>query len=225
MRDSQENSFPRENSFAAAAAIAIPGLLFGGSFALAARLESYSHLSQTVSEIGRIGSVVQLPWTLLGVAISTCFVLFGAGLVRISQRGGVSTWPAFLLTYFGIVHLGLAVFSAPHALHNVFGLALTPAYFTPLVAWLCWRRKTAWRPAARFSLACGLLVVLALLLNLSPLVTRDLFPLEYYGLVQRSLFFSFHGLWCGGMGVLLLGSGILRDGVELPPDRPGAEVV
>ena len=42
----------------------------------------------------------------------------------------------------------------------------------------------------------------AIALNLSPLFAPTLYPLEYYGLVQRALFLAFYG-WCTYLSLAL----------------------
>ena len=44
------------------------------------------------------------------------------------------------------------------------------------------------------------LVSITIILNLSPIFMRDLYPLEYYGIVQRVLLVAFYG-WCLYLGL------------------------
>ena len=52
----------------------------------------------------------------------------------------------------------------------------------------------------RYSWVAGVLTLIAMALNLTPAFAPDLYPLEYYGLVQRSLFVVFYGWWCPMVG-------------------------
>ena len=45
-----------------------------------------------------------------------------------------------------------------------------------------------------------MLILLSIFLNLSPLFARDLYPLQYYGIVQRSAFVIFYG-GCAYIGI------------------------
>ncbi len=178
----------------------VPGILaglifFSAVFALAPFVDGYSHVSRTVSEIGRAGSPVELAWQIAMFAVAFCLLAFALGLYGFAGENGLSKLPAWFMASFAVSQLGLAVFPTPHQLHNVFGLSLTIGYMTPLVLALSWRRLENSRRLTGFSWLGFLLVAIAIFLNLSPLFARDLYPLEYYGLVQRSLFIAFFG-WC-----------------------------
>ena len=185
----------------------VPGILaglvfFSAVFALAPFVDGYSHVSRTVSEIGRAGSPVELAWQIAMIAVALCLLAFAWGLYRFAGENGLPKLPAWFMAFFAVSELGLAAFPTPHQLHNVFGLSLTIGYMTPLVLALSWRRLESSRRLIGISWLGFLLVAAAIFLNLSPLFARDLYPLEYYGLVQRSLFVAFFG-WCLLAGLAL----------------------
>jgi hypothetical protein len=183
--------------------IAIP-LLFGTAIiGLSTLVDGYSHLSQTVSEIGQTDSPAKLYWRITNLGVAVCFLFFSLGIYRFSHANSVSVLPAYFVAWFGLTTIGISIFESPHVLHNVFGLSMTLGYMAPLVLALCWRMNRSLVRLVRFSLAVWILTLVSIALNLSPLISRDLFPLEYYGLVQRSLFLLFHGLWCSVLGLSL----------------------
>lgn len=191
------------NRYFLLAGIAIPLLFTAAILGLGTMVDGYSHVSQTVSEIGRTGSPAELLWKLAGFVVSICFLLFSLGLFRFSRAYSVSVLPACLIAYFGLMTVGLNIFESPHPLHNIFGLLLTLGYMAPLALAICWRRAKWATSLIRFSWVIWILIIASIALNLSPLFTRDLFPLEYYGLVQRSLFLLFYGFWCPVVGLSL----------------------
>jgi hypothetical protein len=110
--------------------------------------------------------------------------------------------PALFIALFAVSLAGTGWFAVPHPLHNVFGLSATVGYLSPLVLALAWRGKPVPYALTTVSAVAWLLVTAAIALNLSPLVTPTLYPLEYYGLVQRALFLAFYG-WCTYLSLAL----------------------
>src|SRR5262249_18286055 len=93
----------------------------------------------------------------------------------------------------------------PHPLHNVFGLAELIAYQAPLALAVTWWRDREERAVVAFSAIMGVLLWVAIAMNLSALDRMGaLFAYEkpFYGLVQRALFATW-GIWCAGIGLLL----------------------
>jgi hypothetical membrane protein len=182
----------------------LAGLLFFGTvYALAIAVPGYSHVSDTVSEIGQVGSPVERLFQVAMLAVDLCIVAFGLGLFYFARSHEASIVPAALVAYFGLMEIGLHVFPSPHPLHNVFGLSLTSALVN--VSWLA----TA-------------LILISIFLNISPLFTRDLFPLEYYGIVQRSAHVLFFG-WCAYVSIrcfLFSDSRIMQAGESIDRSLP-----
>lgn len=178
------------------AGIAIP-IVFGCSIlVLATLVDGYSHVSQTVSEIGETGSAAEMPWKIADLLVALGFLAFASGIYRFARAKSVSVWPAYVVGYFGLMSIGISIFESPHPLHNLFGLSLTLGYMAPLVMALSWRKQDWAGSLVKYSWISWILVVIAIFLNLTPAFARDLYPLEYYGLVQRSLFLVFYGFWC-----------------------------
>lgn len=172
----------------------LAGLIFFVTvYALASRVANYSHLSDTVSEIGQIGSPVELPFKLGILAAYISTVLFGLGLVFLARSKTISAAPALLVTFYGVLGIGIALFPTPHPAHNLFGLAMIIGYMSPLALAIAWRQYEPLKKLARISSIVTILMLISIFLNISPLFTRDLFPLEYYGIVQRSAFVIFYG--------------------------------
>lgn len=162
-------------------------------------MPDYSHVSETVNEIGEIGSPVTTPFQIAMLAVNLCVILFAAGLFYFARANELSVIPAFFVAWFGLADVGTNVFPSPHPLHNVFGLSLTIGYLAPLVLAIAWRRSDTARSIAGVSWFVAALVLVSMFLNISPAFNRDLYPLEYYGIVQRSAVVLIYGwfAWAG----------------------------
>jgi len=166
-------------------------LFIAGSLVLGSFLPDYSFISQTVSEIGQQGSPLKLPWQLFSLLIGILIILFSLGIISTARRNKWSVIPGIFVLFAGLSEFGIALFPSPHPLHNVFGLSMTIGYFSPLVFFLLWKDKLGvsfkW-----YSLLAFILIALSIFLNLSPIFAPNLYPLEYYGLVQRFLLYTFY---------------------------------
>ena len=178
---------------------------------LALGLDGYSHVSQTVSEIGRQGSPAETQWRIGNLLVASSLLIFAGFLVSFANARQLSRLPGIFMSFFAISEAGMAIFATPHPLHNVFGLSALAGYMTPLVISLSWRGVAGLRSIAAVSGLAWLLVVAAILLNLSPLFAPSLYPLEFYGLVQRGLFVAFYG-WCFYLSMALYRVGERRFG-------------
>ena len=173
---------------------ALAGIVFFTTvYVLAAFLSDYSHISETVSEIGEIGSPVAMPFQVAMLAVNLCVILFAVGLFHFAIANSISVVPAFFVAWFGLVDIGTNIFPSPHPLHNVFGLSLTIGYLAPLVLAIAWRRSDTARSIASISWFVAALVFVSIFLNISPAFNRGLYPLEYYGIVQRSALVLIYG--------------------------------
>jgi hypothetical membrane protein len=178
----------------------LPGILAGAiffiaMFVLATMVDGYSHVTQTVSEIGRQGSPAETYLQIANSLVAICLLVFAWGLFVFAKINDLSKLPALFMASYAVAEIGVAAFPSPHPLHNVFGLSMIIGYATPLVLGLAWKNLVAANYLRRLSLLAFGLIAIAVFLNLSPLFARDLYPLEIYGIVQRMLFVAFFG-WC-----------------------------
>jgi len=75
----------------------ISGLIFVlGVAGLAAVVPGYSHVRQTVSEIGEVGSPAQMPFMIMLLAIALCLFGFALALRRVSVSAGIRHCPHIL---------------------------------------------------------------------------------------------------------------------------------
>ncbi|RDY59599.1 DUF998 domain-containing protein [Flagellimonas nanhaiensis] len=162
-----------------------------GTTLLGYLLPDYNAISQTVSEIGKMGSPLYQQFQLFSIAVGVLVLLFALSLISFAKRNGLSVVPGVLLLLGGVAELGLAIFASPHPLHNVFGLSQTIPYMAPLFFGILWKSKikSSFKMVSFLTFA---LIVLGIFLNLSPLFAPTLYPLEYYGIVQRFLLFVFY---------------------------------
>ena len=182
----------------------LPGILagiifFGALYSLAPMIDGYSHVAQTVSEVGRQGSPAEAYYQIATVLVAVCLLVFAWGLYRVAKSNAAAILPAILVALYAFALIGLGIFPTPHPLHNVFGLSMTIGYMAPLALSLSWRGFNTANELVRGSWIAFALIAISIFLNLSPLFARDLYPLEYYGLVQRSLLVAFYG-WCMYLG-------------------------
>lgn len=166
-------------------------LFISGSLVLGSFLDDYSSISQTVSEIGQEGSPLELVWQVFSLLVGVLLILFSVGIISYARRNKWSVIPGLFVLFAGLSEFGIALFPSPHPLHNVFGLSMTIGYFTPLMFFLLWKDKLG-TPFKRYSLLAFILILLGIFLNLSPMFAPKLYPLEYYGLVQRFLLYTFY---------------------------------
>lgn len=166
-------------------------LFIAGSLVLGSILADYSFISQTVSEIGQEGSPLKFIWQLFSLLVGLLLILFSLGIISFARRNKWSVVPGLFVLFAGLSQFGIALFPSPHPLHNVFGLSMTIGYFSPLVFFLLWKDKLG-ASFKWYSLLAFILIQLGIFLNLSPMFAPDLYPLEYYGLVQRFLLFTFY---------------------------------
>ncbi|MDX5584424.1 MAG: DUF998 domain-containing protein [Aureibaculum sp.] len=162
-----------------------------GTFVLGSLLANYSFISQTISEIGEEGSSLYLQWQIFTLIIGLLLVMFSIGIISFGSQNKWSIIPGILILFAGLSEFGIALFPSPHSLHNVFGLSLIIGYFSPLIFFLLWKNKLG-TSFKRYSLIAFVLILLGIFLNLSPIFAPQLYPLEYYGLVQRFLLFTFY---------------------------------
>lgn len=174
-----------------------------GTFVLGNLLHGYNPVSQTVSEIGQEGSPLYVPWQVFSIAVGILLILFSLGLIFFSKKNNLSIVPGVFMMAQALSQFGVGFFPSPHELHNVFGLSMTIGYFSPLVFALAWKNNLGKR-FKQASLFAFVLIILGIFLNLSPLLTPTLYPLQYYGIAQRFLLFTFY-TYAGYVGISLMG--------------------
>jgi hypothetical membrane protein len=177
-------------------------LLAGGVLALPTLIPGYSHVRQTVSEIGEVGSPARLPFALLLVSVAACTLVFAWALHQTARRTANSQVPARLVGAMAASVIGVAVFAHPHPLHNIFGLSEMVGYQAPLVFALLWRHDPRAQRLVALSWTIYLVIVLAIVANLSALLGMAAiweFTQPRIGLAQRLLFAAWFG-WSALVG-------------------------
>jgi uncharacterized membrane protein len=180
----------------------LAGLLFFATvYVLALSVPNYSHFADTVSEIGQVGSPVEQSYRAVMLIADLCLIALGVGLYSYARSSNAPVLPAVLVAYFGIMQSGLHFFPSPHQLHNLFGLSLIIGYLAPLSLAIAWQKLAEQRSLVMVTWSVAILLFVSIFLNISPIFVRDLYPLEYYGLVQRSSlllifgWFAYVGIW------------------------------
>jgi hypothetical protein len=165
----------------------------------------YSHVHQTVSEIGEVGSPAQVPFTILLCGVAGCMVVFACAIYGAAREARHSAGAAYLVGCMAISTLGVGLFAFPHPLHNVFGISELIGYQAPAALALSWRRDARARPRVTLSWIMFALLWVAILVNLSSIFRTS--ALWHYikpvnGIAQRSLFGAWF-VWCAIAGALL----------------------
>jgi len=176
-----------------------------GIVGLALMIPSYSHVRQTVSEIGEVGSPARLPFAVMLCCVAACILIFATAVRNRSVEAGHSQLAAYLIGFMALSAAGVGVFAYPHPLHNIFGISELIGYQAPLFLALTWRRDSRARRLVSFSWIFYLLICIAIALNLGSLhrqgqVWEHVKPV--YGLAQRALFAAWFG-WCAVVGLFL----------------------
>ncbi|MFC4529084.1 DUF998 domain-containing protein [Dyella halodurans] len=188
-------------------------VLWCGFVLLPFAVPGYDSIRQTVSEIGQVGSPARVPFTATLCVVAICVLLFAWGLRDASRKLGRSSVAAYLTGFMAISSVGVGVFAYPHPLHGVFGLSEFVGYQAPWVLALTWRREKSIRGLVPFSWTMGALLWVSIIANLSVLDLHSWlwqFERPVYGIVQRSLFFTWC-LWLAGISLMLVKSRIISE--------------
>jgi len=190
------------------------GLLFGplatvlfvlGVAGLATMVPGYSHVHQTMSEIGEAGSPVQVSFTMMAILVAFCILVFAIALRGTSVAAGHSPLAAYVTGCMVISLTGVGIFSFPHPLHNVFGISELVGYQAPLAFALTWRRDPRAKTIVAFSWVMFVAVWIAIGLNLSSLDSNGSLWHAVHpviGIAQRALFGAWF-LWLAVTGLAL----------------------
>lgn len=182
----------------------LAAIIFGiGTVGLALLLPEYSHVHQTVSEIGEIGSPARLPFAIMLGCVAVCILVFALGVRDASMAAHYSPMAAYLTGCMAVSAAGIAVFAYPHPAHNIFGMSELIGYQAPLAFALAWRHDSSAKHLVVLSWIFFLLIWGAIALNLSPFVAPVwAYVKPFHGVVQRALFGAWFG-WCAITGILL----------------------
>jgi hypothetical membrane protein len=182
----------------------LAGIILGlGIVGLALLIPGYSHVHQTVSEIGEIGSPARLPFAVMLGCVAICILIFAWALRDLSLATHHSRIAAYLIAFMALPAAGIGVFAYPHPAHNVFGMSELIGYQAPLVFALTWRRDPRAKSIVVLSLIFFALIWAAIVLNLSPFAAPVwAYVKPVHGLAQRALFAAWFG-WCAVLGILL----------------------
>lgn len=168
-------------------------------------IPGYSQVHQTVSEIGMVGSPMQIPFTFMLCLTALCMLMFGWALGEASIGAGHSPLAGYLTACMAVSAAGVGLFAFPSPLHNYFGMSELIGYQAPLALAVTWRADRRAAAVVRLSWVMSVLMWVTIILNLSVLDRGGAlwaYERPYYGLVQRSLFAVFF-LWATLVGVML----------------------
>jgi len=172
---------------------ALSGLIFiSVTLLLGKYLPGYNSFSQTVSEIGQVGSQFQLPYTLMLLSVCLFGLIFSYKAWGFTKKHSLSKAPIILIASFALLDAGFAFYPSPEPMHNIIGVLHLPAYFSPLVVAITWKRYFTEQQLTNFSGLAFLSILLFIMLNLSPMFAPKLIPVEYYGVMQRGLIYSYN---------------------------------
>jgi hypothetical membrane protein len=104
-----------------------------GITGLAVLIPGYSHVHQTVSEIGEMSSPARVPFAIMLGCVAACILVFASAVRDVSVAAQRSQLAAYLIGFMAIPAAGTGIFAYPHPLHNIFGLSELIGYQAPLV--------------------------------------------------------------------------------------------
>jgi hypothetical membrane protein len=184
----------------------LAGAILGfGIAGLALLLPGYSHVRQTVSEIGEIGSPARVPFAVMLCCVAACILIFASAVRDLSVMSHHSRWAAYLIGFMALPAAGIGIFAYPHPLHNIFGISELIGYQAPLVFALTWRRDPRAKTLVALLWIFFVLIWGAIALNLSSFDSQGsiwAYVRPVHGLAQRALFAAWFG-WCAVVGILL----------------------
>ena len=184
----------------------LAGALLGfGIGSLALLIPDYSHVHQTVSEIGEIESPARIPFAVMLCCVAVCILVFASAVRDRSVQAGCSQFAAYLIGFMALPAAGTGVFAYPHPLHNLFGLSELIGYQAPLVLALTWRKDPQAKFLTSVSWVAYVLICIAIAANLSSFDRGGViwpYMKPVYGLAQRALFAAWFG-WCAVVGLVL----------------------
>jgi len=196
--------------------IVAASVLWAGFLLLPLLVPGYDWVRQTVSEIGQRGSPMRIPFTVMLCAFAACLLVFAWGLRDVARRFGAPATVAYVTGFMAISSVGVGIFAYPHPLHGDFGLSEIVGYQSPWVLALTWRRLKQVSGLVTFSWLMAAIIWCAILANLSALdFSGWLWHLErpVYGIVQRSLFFTW-SVWLAGTSLALVNHSNVADARE-----------
>ena len=182
---------------------ALGGLVFViMTLILGTLLNDYSSVSQTVSEIGRIGSPFQEYYSVMLSLVSILSFIFSCFLFRFANDNSLPKAPVYCIAFFAVLDGAFVVFPAPEQLHNVVGLLHIVGYVAPFIVARNWKQYFVHRQLRNYSSVVSMTIGVMLFLNLSPMIAPKLYPLEFYGIVQRGLLYTYY-LWLTWLSITM----------------------
>ncbi len=174
-----------------------------GRTGLAVLIPGYSHVHQTVSEIGEMSSPARVPFAIMLGCVAACILVFASAVRDVSVAADHSRFTAYLIGFMALPAAGIGMFAYPHPAHNIFGMSELIGYQAPLVFALTWRRDPRAKTLVMISWIFFALIWGAIALNLSAFAASVwAYVKPVHGLAQRALFAAWFG-WCAVLGILL----------------------
>src|SRR6266478_7469771 len=141
-----------------------------GIAGLALLIPGYSHVRQTVSEIGEIGSPARVPFAIMLCCVAACILVFASAVCDLSVMAHHSRLAAYLIGFMALPAAGIGIFAYPHPLHNIFGISELIGYQAPLVLAFTWRRDPRAKTLVALSWILSVRIWGAIALNLSSFI-------------------------------------------------------
>lgn len=185
----------------------LAGAILGfGIAGLALLIPGYSHVHQTVSEIGEIGSPARVPFAIMLFCVAACVLVFASAIRDMSLAAHHSPFAAYLIGFMALPAIGIGLFAYPHPLHNLFGLSELIGYQAPFALALTWRTDPRAKTPVALSWIFFAIIWGTIVLNLTSFAAPVwAYVKPIHGLAQRALFAAWFG-WCALVGLLLFGS-------------------
>jgi len=140
---------------------------------------NYSHLKNTISELGAIGTNSEIFTSSLLILLAIFCILFSIGFYRASKQLNISVIPSVLSVSMPISMLWAGIFTLGNEFHSLTGPLPLFIILGFLVSFLLWKRNKDLQGLPRFSLI-SLIISLFIFLRFVESLNY-----EYAGLIQR----------------------------------------
>jgi len=180
--------------------IAAFGLFFLFTTYLGFLTPEYSAVTQTVSEIGSIGSAFELEYKLCMYFVCLLLILFYFSVKKHSNTQRISKLPSYVILIFSLSETAMFSYPAPHEFHNIFGTISMVGWLFPLAIAISWRASDheSWLIYICYILFVANLA--SIYWMLSPIGVPENNPMA--GIAQRTSFFTLYiGFSVAGLSI------------------------
>jgi hypothetical protein len=154
---------------------------------------NYNHFKDTVSALGQIGSLSEVPMAIATYFLAIFSLLFSIGFYKASKQNRLNKLPSILSFSMPISFLWAAIFPAGHVLHATLG-PLPICILIACVAIIFLWKNNVQTISIKWISCISLIIMLLLLLKFIPSIQQS-----YEGLLQRTFYVGW-SIWSISIG-------------------------